>query len=100
VNANKVTLKLSCIGSTACAGIRVGEHKQTVQLASARLSLNPGQTKAITLTLNGKGKRLLAQLGKLPVTITVTMTTAGSTTTVTTAFATLHPPKKPPHRHP
>lgn len=97
VRGNKVTLQLSCIGSTACTGTRVTETtNKTSQVASVRLSLKPGQTKTITLTVNGKGKGLLAHLGKLPVVITVTLNTA----TVKTAHATLHAPKKPRHRHP
>jgi hypothetical protein len=97
VHGNKVTLKLACLGSTACTGIRVTETtNKTNQVASDRLSLTPGQTKTITLTLNRKGKNLLARFGKLPVAITVTLKAA----TVETAHATLHAPKKPAHHHP
>jgi PKD repeat protein len=97
VNGNKVTLKLVCTGSTSCTGIRVTETaNKTAQVASARLSLEPGQTKAITLALNGKGKRLLAHLGKLPVVIAVT--TDGAI--VKTAHVTLHPAKRPSHHRP
>ena len=97
VNGNKVTLKLVCTGSTSCTGIQVTETaNKTEQVASARLSVKPGQTKAITVALNGKGKRLLAHLGRLRVVITVTLKTA----TVKTAHVTLHAPKKPTHHHP
>jgi PKD domain-containing protein len=97
VNGNKVTLKLSCIGSTACTGIQVTETaNKAKQVAAARLSLNPGQTKAITLTLNSKGKVLLARFGKLRASITVTLKTA----IIKTTHVTLHASKKPPHRHP
>jgi hypothetical protein len=124
VHASKVTLKLFCAGNAACSGIHVTEttvevlrepgnklvaviasasksktRKRPVQVANVKLGLRAGQTKTITLTLNRKGKVLLAHLGKLPVAITVTMTTAGKATTVKTAHATLHLPKKPPHRH-
>jgi hypothetical protein len=97
VNLNQVTLKLSCTGTTACTGIRVTETaNKNEQVASARLSLEPGQTKVITLALNGKGRRLLAHRGKLPVVITVTITPA----MLKAAHVTLHAPKKPAHRHP
>ncbi|HET6867028.1 MAG TPA: PKD domain-containing protein, partial [Solirubrobacteraceae bacterium] len=97
VKGNRVTLTLLCTGSTACTGIQVSETaNKTKQVASARLSLKPNQTKRITLTLNGKGRGLLAHLGKLRVVITVTIRTA----IVNTAQVTLHPPKKPAHRHP
>jgi hypothetical protein len=122
--ASKVTLKLSCAGNAACSGIHITEttvevlrepgnklvaviasasksktSKRPVHVANVKLRLNAGRTKTITLTPNRKGKVLLAHFGKLPVAITVTMTTAGKTTTVKTAHATLHLPKKPPHRH-
>jgi len=102
VTGNKLTLKLSCIGPTACTGIRITEttRKPTVQVASVTLRLSPGQTRTVTVTLNGKGNALLKPLAKLPVTIAVTIPIAGKAATVETAHATLHPPKKPRHRHP
>lgn len=101
VSGNKVTLKLLCAGSTACAGIQVSETANNAKhLASARLSLKPGQTQTITLMLNRKGGVVLEHFGKLRVVITVTMTTAGKTAMVKTAHATLHPRRKPSHHHP
>ena len=102
VTGNKLTLKLSCIGPTACTGIRITEttRKPTVQVASVTLRLSPGQTRTVTVTLNGKGNALLKPLAKLPVTIAVMIPIAGKAATVETAHATLHPPKKPRHRHP
>jgi hypothetical protein len=76
VSANKVTLRLSC--------------------TSARLSLSPNETKTITLTLNRRGRSLLARFRKLPVTIAGAVDTA----VAETARATLHPRRKPPHHHP
>jgi hypothetical protein len=100
VEGSKIVLKLSCAGSGACTGISVTEMapRGAVRVAFVALRLNAGQTKAITLTLNGKGKTLLARLGELPVTIKVTNAGAGKTTTVKSARATLHAPKKPRHR--
>jgi PKD domain len=108
VTGNKVTLKLACTGTAACSRIDVTEttvekqktRKRIVRVASAALRLNPGQTKSVTLTLNGTGNAMLKRFATLPITITVTMTTARTTATVKAAHATLRPPTKPPHGHP
>ena len=107
VKGNKLTLTLFCTRSAPCPGIHILEttinpktHKRPVHVASAALSLKPGQTKTITLTPNSQGAGLLKRVGELSVAITVTITTAGKTATVKNAHATLHPPKKPRHPHP
>jgi PKD repeat protein len=97
VTGSKVTLRLSCTGTTACTGIRITEtaHRGTVKVASVTLGLNAGQTRTIAVTLDVKGTALVKHFAKLPITIAVTIPIAGETATVKTAHATLHPPKKP-----
>jgi PKD repeat protein len=102
VTGSRVTLKLSCTGTTACAGIGITETARngTVKVGSATLRLSPGQTRTVTVALNGRGHALLKRFAKLPITIAVTIPIAGQTTTIETVHATLHPAKKPARRHP
>ncbi len=70
-------------------------HKVTIVVGSANYSIAAGQTATVTVKLNGNGKKLLATLGKLPITGTVT---AGGATAATFNL-TLKPPKKHKHKH-
>jgi PKD domain len=107
VNGNKVTLKLSCRGSVACSPVDINEttvevlraptRRRAVQVGSAVVRLSAGQTKTVTLTLNRTGKTLLARVGKLQVTIKVTMPSMGKMITAATARATLRQVKKNAH---
>jgi hypothetical protein len=67
--------KVHCTGA-ACVGRLVATTragKRTVTVAQAKLRLAAGATKTLTLKLNGTGRRLLAQPGRLPVVVKATL---------------------------
>ncbi len=64
-------------------------HK-TVVVGHASVTLAPGQSRSVTVSLNGTGKALLSRRGKLLVKLTVTQ----GARVLKTAKLTLHPPAK------
>ena len=64
-------------------------HK-TVVVGRASVTLAPGQSRSVTVSLNGMGKALLSRRGKLLVKLTVTQ----GARVLKTAKLTLHPPAK------
>ena len=64
-------------------------HK-TVVVGRASVTLAPGQSRSVTVSLNGTGKALLSRRGKLLVKLTVTQ----GARVLKTAKLTLHPPAK------
>ena len=68
-------------------------HK-TVVVGHASVTLAPGQSRSVTVSLNGTGKALLSRRGRLLVKLTVTQ----GAHVLKTAKLTLHPPAKK-HKH-
>jgi hypothetical protein len=57
--------------SSRLVAVTARVHMKTVVVGRATVSLAAGATKTITVTLNGKGKALLAKYGKLKMVVTV-----------------------------
>lgn len=106
-NGKAVLVKLACAASgSACAGkvtLRYTEtvvkhhkrHRTTVTIASKRYGIGYGKTATVSAGLNGTGRRLLKEHGKLRVAGLVTVTQRGGQTEPAASFKlTL----KQPHR--
>jgi hypothetical protein len=93
---NAATLTLAC--AKASNGCQItgtlttpptAPSSQQLRVGQITLKIAPGHTKTITITLNATGRRLLARLRKLPVTLTITLTAAHQRTTIATTRLTL-----------
>jgi hypothetical protein len=97
----KLSLTLSCHGSSTCTGIvsitiiqHVKRHEsKTVFLASAPYTLSAASSAKITLTLSSYARALLAESDTLHTTATIT-TTSGATHTKHTSRLTIHAAKR------
>jgi hypothetical protein len=80
VRHGKVTVKLSCVGSTTCTGrvtvtVATKSHKgrrtikRTITVGSANVIVSAGQTKSISLSVAGTVRRLLAKSRSLKATL-------------------------------
>ncbi|MGD0452193.1 MAG: hypothetical protein ABSB69_01225 [Solirubrobacteraceae bacterium] len=83
------TLRGHTLVALSASGHRRVTHK-TVVVGRASVTLAPGQSRSVTVSLNGTGKALLSRRGKLLVKLTVTQ----GARVLKTAKLTLHPPAK------
>jgi hypothetical protein len=75
-------------------------RKVTVTVGTAAVTLGAGQTRVVTISLNGTGKQVLARRRRLSVTLRVTQSLgANRTTTVSRQVVTFKAPKKGHSRH-
>jgi len=83
------TLRGHTVVALSASGHPRVTHK-TVVVGRASVTLAPGQSRSVTVSLNGTGKALLSRRGKLLVKLTVTQ----GARVLKTAKLTLHPPAK------
>ena len=79
---------------------RARKHRRVVVVGVVHVTVAVGQTVQVTVRLNGKGKRLLAKRGRLPVTLHVTETVDAQQSPVLSrklTFGSKHPRRR--HRH-
>jgi uncharacterized delta-60 repeat protein len=69
------------------------KHSEQVAVGSGRFSVPAGKVKTVTVSLNGRGKKLLAKFGHLPVTLKISLLNT-KPATVVTRKATIKPKKK------
>jgi hypothetical protein len=68
--------------------------KQTVTIGDASVTLSGGQSKTVSVSLNGTGRALLEREHKLHVKLTLTQTSAGKTVSVTGQTLSFTAPKR------
>jgi hypothetical protein len=93
VTGRRISLRLSCSGTAACSPIKltataIKRHRR-VTVGSLSTRLSAGHTATVTLTLNRAGRALLANTGRLTVTLNVTVRNGARTTKVETAHVML-----------
>ena len=87
-----VTVQLTTIellkGNAVIGVIATKTTRRTIVLGTAKVTLAPGQHKALTITLNATGKHLLATHKHLNTKLTVSRKTAGNAKTVSSKMVT------------
>jgi hypothetical protein len=106
VNPNGTTVaKVACLGTSSCVGtlalrtlnaVSASAHKSILTLASGSFNLAGGQTKAITLHLSAKARKLLARVHVLRARATIVARDSSGTSHTATATVTLRLAK---HHH-
>jgi hypothetical protein len=93
-----VVIKVACLGTSSCAGnvtlrtlhaVSAGAHGSTLTLASGSFRLAAGQTKALTLHLSAKARKLLGRLHSLRVRATIVARDATGAVHTSASTATL-----------
>jgi hypothetical protein len=90
VRRGKPSIRLACPAnaSTACSGalrltaVTGSRRRAKVSIGRGSFSIRPGQKVTVKTTLSAKGKRLLASLRKLRVTVTATTRSADGKTVI------------------
>jgi hypothetical protein len=114
-NGASVTDKLTCVSSamrpcqatealTTTETTRSGRSvalqasarrkSRTVTVARKKVMIRPGKKATVTVKLNASGRKLLARLRKLPVTLTITLLQNGRHLTIAKTKLTVKPQKK------
>lgn len=115
-NGRSVTAKITCAASAttpcrtsetlktiettvrgrpvAVAAARQKRRRRTILIGTHTVLIQPGETKTVTVVLNGTGRNLLKQFARLPVTVLVTVVQGGQNVTVARAHVTVRPRKK------
>ncbi len=82
-------------GKVIAVAAKSKTKKRTVILGHASVTLSGGQSKAVSVALNGTGRGLVKQEHKLHAELTVTQTSAGKTSPVKALTLTFTAPKHP-----
>jgi hypothetical protein len=76
------------------------KKKKTVTVGSQSTSIAAGKSVTVTVALNGAGRKLLAQFGKLPAHLTIeSVSSTGAQSTLLTKTLTVKPAKKTKKKH-
>ncbi len=114
VKGTSASIPVSCSGKASCTVMvtltavvtstggkvvavtarRAKAKKRTVTLGSVRITLGPGQHKAVVVKLNSTGRRLLAKRHTLPVKLTVSQMHGGKWTPLHSHRLTFRVPKR------
>jgi hypothetical protein len=75
-------------------GLQKRAHRKRVKVGSKSYSLTAGQTRTVTVKLNGKGRKLLRKFRILPVTLVVSQKQAAKNKVVRTARVRIKAPRR------
>jgi hypothetical protein len=84
VLAQLTTLEHLLGNQVVALSARARHHKKRLLVGSTSLTLAPGAQQKIVVQLNGTGRQLLAHLGRIPATLTITLLNANPATVITT----------------
>ena len=88
------TTETSRGGRPVALSASISRKRRAVIVATKTVTIHPGRTVTVTVKLNATGRKLLAQLGKLPVTLKITLLQNGRHRAIANTQLTVKPKKK------